>query len=293
MKRSAFTSLNAITRSLLAVVLVFTLLACGSQKKVTNANASSAAASGPVLSSNTDIARRLETIVESYGSWEKLRVPVTVELNAPKSVTISGTAFMERGKSIMIMLKYFGFEIGSLYLTNDTVMVIDKVHKSYARENVRKFLGGFDVNISNIQDLLLGRVFVVGKNSLTVGDLAGADTELVSPQQWIMIPKKKSSAIEYGFTFMPADILRALICQTADNPPVTCTYEPAVSTPAGPMSPEVKVTYQKGKTSVDAALQWNLSKAKWNGDVELRIPSVGKDYKVISTDDISKIISKL
>lgn len=275
---------------LLVFALVVVSTSCGSKKTV--ASTSGPTVSSSVLKSDKDVAQQLSSVVNSYGSWQKLRMPVTVELAKPKKITISGTVIMERDKSLMIMLKYFGFEVGSLYLTADSITVIDKIHKSYAKENIHKFLGGFNVTVANVQDLLLGRIFALGKSTASVADFSNSEKERVSDSEWLLIPTK-ASGVEYGFRFSPIDVLSALICQTGSNPPVTCVYATAVNTPVGPMSPEITVSYEKGKTTVDASLQWSLSKAKWNEDVDLRIPSIGKDYKRISSADISKIVSKL
>ncbi|MBD5255802.1 MAG: DUF4292 domain-containing protein [Barnesiella sp.] len=282
--------LRSLTVCLSSLLLVG-IASCGSSKNV--ATQPAAVSSSPTLQSDADIDRQLSAVIGSYGSWQRLRVPVTVEINRPKNISISGTAIMERDKSVMIMLKYFGFEVGSLYLTSDSVTVIDKIHKSYAKESIRSFLSGFNVSVANVQDILLGRLFVPGQPTASVSAFDKAEKERVSADEWILIPRGALKGVDYGFRFSPADLLSALICQSGANPPVTCVYDTPVSTPAGPMSAEISVSYERGKSVIDASLQWNLSKAKWNGDVDLRVPSIGKDYKRISSSDISKIISKL
>lgn len=290
------TEMNMKNRNIIAVMisalLMLTVAGCRSQKNGVVADPGASGGSVAIRTAS-DMSGELKKIVDGYGSWKRLRVPVTISLSSPKSISISGTAIMERNKSVMFTLKYFGFEIGSLYIEGDSITIVDKIHKSYVSENVRGFMSGFDISVSNVQDLLFGRLFIVGSDDAGYSALKRCEMEIVDSDQWLLIPKAPSSNASYGFKFSPADILSALICQTGKNPPVTCTYQTPVSTVAGAMSPSVSLDYQKGKSTVKASFEWNFKKARWDNDVELRRPSIGKDYKRLSSTDISKMIQKL
>lgn len=281
-----------IVASVLAVVLLLSAVSCGSQKKNVESGSRVPVRSVSLLTA-ADMSVELRKVVDSYGAWNRVRVPVTVALASPKNISISGTAIMERDKSVMISLKYFGFEIGSLYVEGDSITIVDKVHKSYVSENVRRFLSGFDLSVSNVQDLLFGRLFIVGRNNADFSSLKRCDMEIIDSDGWLLIPEAPSKTATYGFRFSPADVLSALICQTGENPPVTCTYLSAVATTAGTMSSAVTLDYKKGKSAIEASLEWNFKKARWNDDVELRRLSIGKDYKRLTSAEIAKLIQKL
>lgn len=273
--------------SAVIVLIALVMTGCSTAKKV--GSGSSGASKVETVS---DMRVELRTMLNSYGDWSRVRVPVTLSLRQPKNISIGGTAIMERGKSVFISLKYFGMEIGNLYITDDSIMVVDKIHKSYASENVSRFLSGFDVNVSNLQDLLLGRVFVPGKKSVELSMFSSAGFEVDNQNSWLLLPTSPATGIEYGYKFSPVDILAALIVKSGDHQPVTCGYEPPVSTSFGPMSPQLTINYSTAKTALDVSFEWNLSKAKWNNDVELRTPSVNAKYSRISSADITKMISK-
>lgn len=264
------------------------LAGCSSSRK-----AVAPVASEQKISTASDMRVGVRALISRYGNWERLRVPVTVNLSSPKKVSISGTAIMERGKSIMISLKFWGMEIGNLYMTNDSVTVIDKVHKCYASESIGNMLAGFDVNVSNVQDLLLGRLFQLGADDVAAETYRNAEMEIVSDNSWILVPDNSKDRINYGFSFSPADVLNALIVQSGKHQPVSVMYSPAVPTACGMFSPAVAVSYSTGKTILDANLSWDLGRARWNSDVDLRVPSVNSNYKRIPSADIPKIISKL
>ncbi|MCM1472029.1 MAG: DUF4292 domain-containing protein [Bacteroides sp.] len=269
---------------------MLTLVGCRSNR---TSVAPSSSVQADMLKSQSDARVELRSILASYADWQRLRVPVTVSVSKPKQISISGTAFFERGKSISITLKYFGFEIGSLYVDNDSIMVIDKLHKSFACESVGRFLAGFDVSVDNLQNLLLGHVFVLGKDNAAIDDFSKAEMEVISADSWLLIPPSPSSALSYGFSFEPAAVLKALIVQSGANPPVTCMYGTSRLTAFGPMAESVGISYAKGKTTIDAELQWNFDKAKWDKDVQSRQKSVPSGYRRITSAEISTMISKL
>lgn len=272
-------------------VVVALVCACSSSRKAVSPTVTTGTQQG--VTSVSDARVELRQILDGYGEWQRLRVPVTVRLSKPKSITISGTAVMERGKSIFITLKYFGFEIGNLYLTNDSVTVVDKFNKQYVSESTSGFLGGFPVNISNVQDMLTGRIFVLSTERASASDLKKADVEIVNAGTWSLVPDPKKSGPHYGFMFSPVNVLSALIVQSGNHNPVTCRYQTPVATAAGPMTSAVSVDYTTGKTSIDATLEWNWNKARTGNGVELRRPSLSSKYKRITASEITKMISRL
>lgn len=272
---------------LLVVVAVTMVLAACSTTKKTGVNGSNTTK----VTTESDMRVELRTVIDSYGDWSRLRVPVTLSLRQPKNIAISGTAIMERGKSVFISLKYFGIEIGNLYVTDDSIMVVDKVHKAYVGESVGHFLSGFDVNVSNLQDLLLGHVFVPGSQKAEISGFSNAEFENVDGGSWLLLPASPSPDIEFGYSFSPIDVLAGLMVKAGCHQPFTCEYASPISTPFGPMSPGLTLQHSMEKTAIEASIEWNLSKAKWDGEVELRQPSVSQKYKRISSSEISKIIS--
>lgn len=245
------------------------------------------------LRNASDARVELRSILATYGRWDKMRVPVTIRLSQPKSISISGTAFFDRGKSLFISLKYFGFEIANIYATDDSVMVVDKVNKQYAAENIRKFLGDIPVTLANLQDLLTGRVFTPGKADCDIRDFSTADIYVNTSDTWSMIPGDAPAGIDYGFSFNPAEDLKGVIFKSGSHQPVTISYAIPVTTPYGPMAPNLHIEYATAKTAIDASIEWGLEKARWNGDVELREPSISSRYRRISTDEITRMLSKL
>lgn len=238
-------------------------------------------------------------IIANQGNWEYLKLPVTMKLSKPKDMSINGTAWMQRDSSIVISLRYMGFEVGSLSLTPDSITVIDKMHKSYMTESLDKFLDGMNFDLSNLQNILLGLPFQLGQKSISESDLMRADIDTDDDSgEIIMIPADQPESGAYGFSFWPWGSLNGIVLKSGQHEPVTVSYNSAssksnVETPAGDMAKDVNVTATAGKISIDATLVWNFDKAKWNDPSQHRTVRPGKNYKRLDPSQISLILKKL
>lgn len=279
---------NHIISFITALAIAFAMGACRSTQQPQGQTQGSVTG----LRSESDARVELRTLTASYGNWQRLRVPVTVCLKSPKNITISGTAIFDRDNSIFISLKFFGFEIANIYATTDSVMVVDKYNKQYACEKTDRFMGGFPITVANVQDLLSGRIFDIGSAQVSADDFRDSEFDITSSGSWSLIPRSNLKGIDYGFLFQPADALKGVIIKSGDHQPVTITYPQPVKTSFGPMAPEINVTYSTGKTTIDASLEWSFDKARWDKDVELRQPSITTKYRRITTDEITKMLSK-
>lgn len=275
----------SIAAVLIAAVMLL-LSACKTNKSAVSSNVQQGELS------LSDMRVDLRTLIGTYTGWQQMRVPVTVRVRKPKQISISGTAIMDRDRSLMISLKYFGMEIGWMYLSSDSVMVVDKIHKTYAKEAVRRFLSGVDVSVANVQDMLTGRLFVPGVNTLDFDDFKGAGLDAAGADEWLLTPKQKMAGADYGFRLTGDKYVNAMMIKSAGHQPVCCVYGNPAITPAGALAESAAVEYSTGKTSLDVILEWNWKKAKFNADVELRVPAVGDNYKRISTADIAKMLSR-
>lgn len=245
------------------------------------------------LRNSSDAKAKLNTILSSYNDWERLRMPITIRLKSPQSASISGTAIFERDKSLFISLRFLGFEIANIYATNDSIFVVDKYNKQYAAEGIHQFMGNTPINITNVQNLLFGRVFLLGESSTNFKQFGKADFDVTSGSSWMLVPEKQPEGAEYGFAFHPADILQGTIIKSANHEPVTIAYGTPFYTSCGPIATSVSVTYNTGKKLLDAEINWNPEKAAWDNSVELRQPSISSKYRRITAEQIALMLSKL
>lgn len=235
----------------------------------------------------------LKSIIDQYKSWQQVRVPLSVKINSPKSFSISGTAEMVHGSSVLISLKFIGMEVAWLYVSDSNITVADKMNKRYISESPAKFLGGFNVNTYNLQDLLVGRPFVLGTKEIAdasvrkftfTGDGTGA---------WSLQPESGMEGMEYGFWFEPQTVLNAAVVQFADKQPVALLYGTPVNTPVGPMASQIGIRAKIGDTEVDATIFWNWQRAKWGDVFEPREPKVPDSYRKVDGASVLKSLTNL
>lgn len=280
---------------ILAIVVALALCACGSKKGATaGADYGHPSTSAPIMEA-PQIKAGVAQIAEGYGQWQKLRIPVKVEVEAGKSLSASGTAVMVRDKSIHLSLRYWGIEIGWLYLTADTITIADKYHKRYMKEAVKPFMANVPVTVANVQDLLLGRMFAIGSsNALTDAEAAAGSAGY--DDIYFFIPQENGGEkYSCGFglqTTTPASFSLAFTVIGAGDRPVQCSYASPIQASPGTVSPTVTMAYTTGKTPLKASFEWNFDKSRIDGAVsEPRISLEG--YSRVSLETIMKMINTL
>lgn len=274
--------------SLLATIL---LSACGGKKegKQLGSQGSSADSSTPAyIVDKSTASDYLKSVGELYLPWQQLKVPVSVKLNAPKSLSISGTAEMVRDSSVFISLKFIGMEVAWLYVSNDNIILADKMNKRYISESPARFLGGFKVTTSNIQDLLIGRPFVLGYKDFkeTVAEQFTLTSD--GSGAWSLQPLSTLENLEYGFWFEPHMELNATVVQYAGKKPVALLYGKPVDTPFGPMASQLNLKADLNQTNIDLTIFWNWQRAKWGTVFSPRQPKIPDNYKRVDGQSVIK-----
>lgn len=188
---------------------------------------------------------------DSASGWERVRVPMTVRIEKPTSMSVSGTAIMVRDTSITLSMRFLGMEMAAAQLTADSVLVVDKLHKQYFTEKLDKVLEKVPLSLSLLQNVLMGRNFTIPKGILPP-DVTYEITENDSIITSLTICRGDTSRIEFSF----------------DN---------HVASPAGPVASLISVK-ANGKKPIAASIEWNWNKAKWNNEVEPRTLTVSGSY---------------
>ncbi len=230
---------------------------------------------------------QFDALASRLGDWNELSTSVKVELLSPKKMTVSGKAYMHRGKDISISLRMLGIEVASLYADSDSVFITDKFNKRYIAEDISSLLGGTDVTLSDIQDILLGRPFVNGKG--TVSSASVSDLTLASTDSTLIItPRKTIKGASYSFIIKRADNTPASFDVTLPSRKFSMLYSDAANTAAGLMMNTDRITVSLGKTNLDIRLNWNFGNAEWEINRSVKKPKISKSYKRIIASDFLK-----
>ncbi len=281
---------NSVLIILTAVAAAAALTGCSAGKQASGAKKNAPVPADVALQTPS---QRFDALCAGYADWNDVSLPVKVTLTAPKRVSFSARASMKRGEWINISVRMLGFELASVWVDNDSVHAIDKYHKMYLSEGLANLTAGADVTLADLQDLLLGRGFLAGKNGGTFTSAMANSVELTAGNEGLFIvPRTKPASFDYGFILYPsANNLMATSVAAGENHAATVTYTDFADTPAGSFSSTADIAIVKGRNAA-ATLEWNFGSAKWNSG-ENRTWKKPSGYKRISADQLIKTLSSL
>lgn len=256
---------------LLAVIVAGAIAGCRSQKGGAEGSGSR---EGVAVPANTALNSRYTMLAESWKPWSDMEVGVKLSLNSPARLNASGKAWMKRGEWISISVRMLGFEVATLWIDRDSVVAVDKFHKKYVSEPTSRLLGGSDVTIEEMQDVLTGRAFIVGRGTASVADRAKFDFKQAA-NGWYLLPKVQPERFNYGFLASnTSNALRGAIIEVKDFGSVSASYKDLFeSRNGGWFAQEVGIETSRGK-KIAATLKWDFNGAKFNTGVSksCRIP---------------------
>lgn len=289
MKLTTITSAAARLRTcgiVLTILTAMLVVSCHSGRTASGSGSDYEQTSAKALSRSQlkDLLGKLEG---SYGMWDDVKVPVTLRLKSPKKFSIGGTLSMKRGENIHLSLRFLGMEVAALMVTQDSIFALYKLEKLYFAESISDMLGGFPATVSNVQDLLLGRAFMLGTSRLGASDcrLSG------DSRSWTIEPSHSPKDMSYDFTVdTPTGNIEKLTVNLPSRKPITADYSDFTVSAIGPMAATTLITASGAKTTLCGELNLNARRAEW-GSGAVRNWTVPKGYTRVKAADIMKIVS--
>ncbi len=267
-------AMKSTTRIIPMLLALLALAGCGSAKQAAESAAKPAATA---TASSQGQVSPLGSIANTFGSWTTLKAGGNVGISGGKSLSSNMQVRMQRGKSIFISVRPMGLvEVARLVITGDTLLVVDKIHKRYIQEKVSLITGGIPVTVSTMQDLMLGRAFVLGQGTLspsTTGQVTLANLNGTLQVK----PKQSYNGYEYGFNFNSNhQIVSAWVAPVnaaQGQSAYKLSYADVKKTVAGNVAGSIGATSQINKK--DFSLKLSYSSLAWNEEVtvDTKIPA--------------------
>lgn len=274
-------SAGLIAVAVISVIMIAAVSSCSSSRYMTTKTSEDF--------NEMTLKDRFASLVASGGQWKEMNIPLKIEISSPAKMSVSARAYMRRGKDIYLSFRFLGMEVANLYITADSIFGTDKINNRYVAEEVRSVLAGASVSVSDIQDLLTGRIFINGEGELTPAAVSIVDlTE--NCRCWSATPKKKIHGAGYRFDIDNAtNILRSLTI-TAGSNDVIIGYSSETDTDAGQFMAKTRITANVKDKNIDARLNWNFQKVKWHVDdaVGWRKP---RGYTRVNAVSLLKLVS--
>jgi hypothetical protein len=114
--------------------------------------------------------------------------------------------YMEHAEAITISLHVpIVGEVGRVELTTDSITIANRLKKVYVQESLERTIGKMDMSLLDVQDLLLGRVFLLSQGTLTSSLASQMDVTQSDDDNRIVTPKKQNPLADYGFLVAASD----------------------------------------------------------------------------------------
>lgn len=269
-------------RLLLFAILMTALTAiqgCRSSKSFVSAS----------LSDDTE-AELYDRLISDYKPWDDIYMPVTLSMSSPEGMSVSGRATFIRDSVIHLSLRMLGMEIAVVYVNNEHIYIIDKFNKRYIEESLSRLPDDLPVNVANLQDMLLGRAFLPGADSLTQADISKFFLAGSKGQTWTLTPLSQSKGAGWHFSASRTNppMLTGISLRLADGKPAECVYADPRDTAAGLLASMLVLSATAGSKEVKVNISWGLEDARWDTGRTVKFSPPGSSYKRISLDSLIK-----
>lgn len=163
-------------------------------------------------------------MIDAYGSWETVVAKGNISIG---SLSSSFEMRMIKDKGIQISLRpILGIEVGRLIIKNDKIYIFNKINNQYIEESLDTFKEKlpFKPTINDLQNILLGRPFILGNSTLTSKEYKKFDIAIAG-NDWTMKPKKQIDKIEYLFALNKEEIESLQASQNNMGRKIACYYQ--------------------------------------------------------------------
>ena len=230
------------------------------------------------------------SIISTLGDWQTLQTGGNIKLNAGSSFSSSVQVRMVRDEAIYISLRpVLGIEVGKLLITADSLYAVDKVHKRYIAEKVSILTSGIPVTVSDVQDIFLGRPFIIGQGTFNE-PLKSVVTVTRDGNTTTLTPNEHYKGYGYAFTFDKATHITSLDIVPTGSTTATyqVKYSDVRSTSAGNIAHDINVDATVDKKKMALLLEYK--NIDWNKDVKIDRGIPG-GYQRMSAKDLFSLFA--
>ncbi len=225
-------------------------------------------------------------MIESYGDWETCVARGSISLG---SLSSSFEMRMIKDEGVQISLRpIFGIEIARLIIKGDKLYIYDKINSRYIENSLSDFsnIVPFTPTVSDVQNIFLGRPFILGENNLEASDYKKFNINIAG-NDWTLQPKKKTNKIDYMFAMNREQTESLQASQTNTGRKITCNYKDYQNdiTHQYPSTIQVQAQTQSKKYAVKIS----YSTVTWNSSTTIQQLST-RGY---SKTTLSKVIDSL
>jgi len=279
--------MNKISITLI-ITLVMLMTACGTAKKATVTNPTGNTTQQTTVQTQTTA--HYDEIIATLGTWQTMQTGGSLTIDVGSTFSSGVQVRMVRDEAIFISLRpMLGIEVGRLLITADSIYVIDKVHKRYAAEKVSLLTAGLPITVSTVQDMFLGRPFIIGQGTLNQANKEKA-TLTNDGAVSVLTPNDKYKGYSYVFTFNKSHNITSLNITpaSASTSAYQVRYSNVKKTTAGNIAHTFRANGTVGKKRL--TLELNYNNIEWNGSVKID-HSLPSSYSRVNANQLLNLFS--
>lgn len=211
-----------------------------------------------------------------YGDWKSLvsSGKVSFAMQGGKSMSSSMQMKMVNGRSISISIRpLLGIEMARVYIADDEIVIIDRIHKVYVKEKASLLTSGVPVDVATLQDIMLGRPHILGQGTFSAAMANEVSLEHDGATTYLL-PLKQYAGFSYKYAFDEQKNIVSLDVSPAGGQSVySVKYADVETSLAGKVSTKTTVDTEINGKSL--SLDMNLKSMTWNTDFvdNMEIPS--------------------
>ena len=150
----------------------------------------------------------VENIVEQYADWTTVSISGKLRMDMlPLSPSVK--IFMERDTLIRISLRApLVGEVGRAEIDRDSILVVNKMKKTYVKESISQFLSFYPGTLSDIQDIILGWIVVPSCGILSKDIWKNVEIYPEDNGGYSLFPNEKYAFEEFDYGYLVDPELR-------------------------------------------------------------------------------------
>lgn len=241
-----------------------------------------------------EVRNNFEILMASYPEWTTFSAKGSADLGLGKggSLSTNTQVRMVRGESLQISVRIFlGIEVARLYMTRDSLFVIDKMQRRYVAESLASIGARLsqELSLATVQDALLGRIFLLGSSSSAcrIDDFEVIES---GSSRWSLQPRSQDARFGYRFDLNGTKLLSTQLSSAGGSKSIVCHYTDFVKQGTSDNFP---TTMQLSLTGLSLPLSLNLgydaSSISWNGKVSIEKLDLSRYTRVSATQLLKEL----
>lgn len=237
----------------------------------------------------------LQELADSYQAWNTYSSSGKISISGAMSFSTSMQLSMVRDKCISMSIRpILGIEVAKVFINTDSAVVVNKLQKVYTSIKLKDLAHILPVDINDIQDIILARVFSINNGTLNSDNIKQFTVSHDGRNNGLLItPRNNSNKFSYEFSLNENKQVALLsVYPTGSAKQYTAIYSNHVSSGIGCEAENINIDTTIKDKELSLGLYMNSSRTKWDSNVEESI-SINKSYRKVSVMEFLTMLKSL